>query len=56
MSLNQKIKNYGSIGTRAIIEISDKGVRKNQNIIDYELTGRKGKNVSQILDSSKRAE
>ena len=36
-------------GTRAIIEISNKGVRANEKIIEFELTNKKGRNVGQIL-------
>ncbi len=36
-------------GTRPIIEISSKGIKSNQGIIEYELTGKKGKNVGTIL-------
>ncbi len=42
-------RNFRSNGTKAIIEISDKGVRSNQNIVNYELYGKKGKNVGKIL-------
>ena len=36
-------------GTKAVIEISNKGVRANQKIIEFELTNKRGKNVGQIL-------
>jgi hypothetical protein len=36
-------------GTKSIIEISSKGVRSTQKIIEYELSDKKGKNVGKIL-------
>jgi hypothetical protein len=36
-------------GTRPVIEISSKGIKSNQGIIDYEIHGKKGKNVGKIL-------
>lgn len=36
-------------GTKAIIEISDRGIKAGQQIIDFELSGKKGKNLGSIL-------
>lgn len=38
-------------GTKAIIEISNKGVKANEKIIEFELTSRKGKNLGSIINS-----
>jgi hypothetical protein len=38
-------------GTKAIIEISNKGVKTNEKIIEFELTNRKGKNLGAIINS-----
>lgn len=42
-------------GTRAVIEISNKGVRANEKIIEFELNNKKGKNVGHILNSRQRS-
>jgi hypothetical protein len=36
-------------GTKAIIEISDRGIKAGQQIIEFELSGKKGKNLGSIL-------
>ena len=38
-----------------MIEISNKGVRPSQQIINYELTNKQGKNVGEILESQQRS-
>ena len=43
-----------SKGTKAVIEISNKGVRANQQIIDFELHNKRGKHVGDILESQQR--
>jgi hypothetical protein len=38
-------------GTKAIIEISDRGIKAGQQIIEFELSGKKGKNLGSILQN-----
>ncbi len=47
---NLKTADQQRKGTKAIIEISDRGIKAGQQIIDFELSGKKGKNLGSILD------
>lgn len=50
-----KTMDQGRKGTRAIIEISDRGIKAGEKIVEFELSGRKGKNLGSILESQDKA-